>query len=940
MSVSLPSKIPSDLIGSPSYIGQVSRGQKYRHAGWLSILFGLLVLVVGSLAHLLSTEAQIWIGAGLALLIPLVNWTRIWVKESREPFKYTYSVAEFEPGPDSEPPGAATRDPIRWLARDLTEKLGDRVRRLSLLDDGDVHAHDPDQEPDPHVHVSGWYGLRQAEDDEWWLEVVPKVRVGGKGAPAELGNTVHFKLDCTGRAKRATASPPPLDARQYNLLVERVYWAVASKIYAQIRRGIEEKAVLLPPGRLRSAAYLNEAHDYARSNTLSAFKAARYLYRQACESYDRTSFERSRTAWREFSNGLRRDLDRDTRRLRRLLSRVIRQFGQREVRAAEARLGYARMLVAEWNLRFLCGSIPKELYEAPGHIDAAIDRLEKLPHDIPGRKRSLFRAYVTLALACADLQDPTGAETALLEATQLEPADAAEDADFLLAEAAVAGDPVRALRLLSRAAERDPKHERARFMKANQLEQLWRRQRDLERSPAEKVDSEYAEVIAIDPGNVSAWANRGYIGWLLSEANPGQERAAPGERSWRERAISYLDAGVRYKEVRRDAMVGELNWSLTRFHAEAGEFADGYESYLEAVSAMLGEPRIGFVDEFYKGAGTAMLKRYRAYEKRVEKMAEARSAEAPGEARMIGSVWAFVLNDCGGAHYAFHRRLGSPVTCRRAMSLFEKAIDVNPRFVLPRFNLAVVEGELAEDERLPALARLLYLKGALHRLREVHRMEEHWTFPRLRIAELEARLSRLQRTNGARAPKTRALSAHELLQSLLPHGCFRDSGRPGGRIDPDGEHVPDLLNSSSITWDRDFNEVQVEVLIHWVGVLAEQAPEKANQLGRKLQEVFYEAHPLLLEGRMRAAERLREQETDAEREQREEEIRDCKALQALFLFTELREDPAHFANLRRAFRILTPKQQSEIVDRVALVPPGAAIKTLLGELQRQNSGVT
>jgi hypothetical protein len=210
--------------------------------------------------------------------------------------------------------------------------------------------------------------VRQDESKEWWIEVVPKVRVGGKGAPAELGNTVRFKLEQTGAATRRAFLPPALDTRQYNLLVERVYWVVASKIYAQIRRGVEEKARLLPPGRLRCAAYLNEADDYACSNTLAAFKAARHLYRRTCECYHQGNFDPPASAWRKFTHDVRTHLDRYLSRLRRVLATVIRRFGRREIRAAEAQLGYGRMLVAEWNLRFLCGSIPKELYEAPGHI--------------------------------------------------------------------------------------------------------------------------------------------------------------------------------------------------------------------------------------------------------------------------------------------------------------------------------------------------------------------------------------------------------------------------------------------------------------------------------------------------------------------------------------------------------------------------------------------
>jgi hypothetical protein len=905
--------------------------------GWLGAPASALVLYAEKDLPTLTGELPSAVAgiafAVLGISLLLINWTRIWVKESREPFKYTFSVAEFEPGPETDKGASIADGPIRWLARDLTEKLGDRIRRLSFLDEVDVRAHEPDQEPEPHVHISGWYGLRQAENGEWWMEVVPKVRVGGKGEPAELGSTVHFKLEQAGEAARNRASPPGLDVREYNLLIERVYWAVASKIYAQIRRGVEQKALLLPPGKLRSAAYLNEAHDYARSNTLSAFKAARHLYRRASESYDRSSFERSSSKWRRLIAVLRKPVSQLSRKVRALLSSVIRRVGQREVRAAEAQLGYARMLVAEWHLRFLCGSIPKELYEAPRHIHAAIDRLEGLPRDIAGRKRALFRGYVTLALAHSDLQHPTGAKDALQNATALEPADAAEDSEFLLAEATIAGDPIRALRLLSRAVEHDPKHERARFMKAAQLEQMWRRQGSFEAAPAEIVDAEYAEVIGIDPGNVSAWANRGYLGWLLSEADPALEPSDPDQRSWRQRALSSLDAGIRYKEVRRDAMVGELNWSLARFHAEAGEFTEAYQNYLEAVSAMLGEPRMGFVEDFYEGAGEALLNRYRAYEERVEAKGTQRRKDHPGEERMIKSVMSFVLNDSGGAHYAFYRRHGDRKERSCAARKFRYAIKENKRFMLPRFNLALVEGDLASDENLPLTKRLDHLTVAQELLRDVIQIEQHWTFPRLRMAELEARSLQLQEElPGANASGRRESTAHDWLRTLLPHKDFRDNGRPGGRIDGHGAHVQHLLKSR-IRWGKEFNEVQVEVLIHWVHLLADQSPKKAIEFSDKLQEVFYKAHPLLLASCLRAATELRKQ-PHSDRGALDEKILEWRVLQEFFLFTELRADPVHYANLNGSFSCLTLEGRKEIAARIEIASPERAVARLFKELNR------
>jgi hypothetical protein len=896
-----------DLVGFASQGGQAGRGRKYRHLGWFGVLLSAFVLAEGSLGSLWSSKAQLVAGTVLGVSLLLINWSRIWIKESREPFKYTYSVTDFEPGLESGGGASPGGDRIDWLGRDLTERLGARVPRLSLLDEEDVVTQQPGQEPEAHVHVSGWYGVRQDEDGDWWIEVVPKVRVGGRGAAAELGNTVRFKLEGTGAAARGVSRPPPLDARQYNLLVERVYWAVASKIYAQIRRGVEEKATLLPPGRLRCAAYLNEADDYAHSNTLAAFKAARHLYRKACQGYHQGDFKPPKTRWRRLSRDVRMHLDVHFSYARTELAKVVKRFGTREIRAAEAQLGYGRMLVAEWNLRFLCGSIPKELYEAPRHIEEAIARLEPLPHDLAPRKRALFRAWVTLALARSDLRYPTGAEEALREATALEPADAADDCEFLLAEATLAEDPIRSLRLLTRAVERDPKHERARFMKASRLEQLWRKKTTLESAPACVFDDEYAEVIRIDPGNVSAWANRAYVGWLLSQADPGQERAGSKALSWRRLALSCLDAGIRYKEVRRDAMVGELNWNLARFRAEEGEFAAAYENHLEAVSAMLGEPRMGFVEHFYKYAGEEMLKRYRAYEERVKQQAEekkkAEEKTGPAENRMVESVLAFVFNDSGRAHFAAYQRLGDAAARRHAIALFKEAKCKSPHFVLPIFNLAVVEADLAQDKALPAEQRAEWLDNALEGFRKVLELEPHWTSPILELAMLEARAPSLRGELRRRGVRTRSGSApapHCLLQGLLPHECFRDNGQPGVLIDAKGEHVDQLLNDPRIEWDKDFNESQVVVLMYWVGVLAEQAPEQAIELSRQLQKAFYQTHPLLLASRIRAATKMRRRVAAAERNELEDEIKECRSLQKPFLRAALQEYPARSARLRES----------------------------------------
>jgi len=942
----LPSKVSADSIADPALSRRVRRGRKFRSIGWAGALISVIAIAREGLMPLFSNSLGVIVGTGFGVSLLLINWTRIWVRESREPFKYTFSVAEMEPGPEVNPSarGRLADGPIGWLARDLTEKLGDRVGRLSLLEEDEVPAHEEGEEPAPHVHISGWYGIRSTEDDEWYLEVVPKVRVGGKGAPTELGSTVRFKLDDPAGDGRSRRLPPPLYREQYRLLLERVYWAVASRIYSQIRRRVEEKAMLLPPGRLRAAAYLNEANDYACSNTLEAFDAARDLYRKAQEAYVRASHRRPTTRWRKLVADFWTGWDRKVGKLRGRLSQMFQRFARREVLAAEAQLGYARMLVAEWNLRVLCGVAPKELYEAPRHICEAIKRLQALPADIPRRKDALFRAYVTLGLARADLRDSAGAAKALQEAAELQPTDAADSSDFLIAEAAIAGDPIRSLRLLTRAVEHDPKHERAHFMKAQQLDRLWRRRHSLEPLVADTLDEEYAEVIAIDPGNVSAWANRGYVGWLLSSPDPSEEAAPMGRGGLRprlgrrRRALASLDAGCRYKEVRGDAMVGELNWNMVRFKAEAGEFGEAYKHSIAAVSALLGEPRMGFVDYFYRDATEALLRRYRAYERRVKSQAKA-ARKRKGDRRMINSVLAFVLNDCGGAHYSYFRRAGNEHELDKAVSLFEDAIRENPSFVLPKYNLAELAGDKAVDETADRRERAIYLNAALQHLAEVVQLEKFWTFPRLQMARLETLLPSLEGefTPVSQATKIR-VEPHQWLQTLLPHPYFRSNGLPGSRIDREGADVAGLLADEQICWDLDFNEVQVQVLVRWAGVLADPAPGPAVELTRRLQEAFYPSDPLLLKSRIAATTVLLGQASYPKQAVRlEREIKTCLVLEVASRFADLQLDPTHHRNLASSFGRLSEDQQQEIYSRAHSASPGEVVVALLGELTEDPS---
>src|SRR5436853_1188515 len=116
---------------------RLRRGRLVVGVGW----FGAVASAVG-LGLSVAKSGGSWglAAGGLALSITLVNWTRVWIKESKEPFQFTCSVEAFDLMPAEDVAGDdAKREPLPWLTRDLAEKLSDRVGgRLSLLDTADA----------------------------------------------------------------------------------------------------------------------------------------------------------------------------------------------------------------------------------------------------------------------------------------------------------------------------------------------------------------------------------------------------------------------------------------------------------------------------------------------------------------------------------------------------------------------------------------------------------------------------------------------------------------------------------------------------------------------------------------------------------------------------------------------------------------------------------
>ena len=937
---------------------RVRRGHGYRSVGWLGALGSAALIVINAVVNQAGGALTAILAAVLAASVTLIVWTRLWLRESREPFQYSYSVGEFEPmaGPDAIP---VERSPLRWLTRDLTKTLSERVPRLSLLEEESVPAA-ADGAPAAHVHISGWFGLRRA--DGWELEVVPEVRLGGKGAPAKLARSVRFRLGGRTPDGKATQVAPSLTDDDYTMLFERVYWSVASQIYAQIHRGVEAKVKLLPRGSLRAAAYVREADDYATSNTLDSYEAAQKLYRQALEVYDIRFRDPPATPWRQRVARWQTKGSKLRRNFRRKRARLWRRAGRRDVMAARAELGVARMLVAEWHLRRLCGMIPREVFEATRFVKGAVARLEGVPEDIAGQEETLFRARVTEATIYLFLRNRPGAKEVLRKAEELIPGGAREDADFLFAAGMVEPNRLRSLRLLGQAVDLNPTMERALFYRAQRTDEIWRRRRQRRFEPeiAELVDAEYKAVITLNPGNLSAWARRGYLGWLLADGDDA------GAEAWRKRAVDALEAGRQYKEVRQDATVAELDWTMARLLAEDGEFSRAYEHYIGAVSARLANPAVDFEKNFHLSPTEALVDRYRRYERRVGKQATAARREGKVTERLIVSVKAFVENDCGLVFQANYDRSGMETDLRDAMKMFGKAHDRNPAFVLPAYNLARLHVKEAEQPGRSAEERKAGFHKAARLLSEVLHHEPDWAPARLLMVETQAEMAReigeklrdVEKSVAGKATlgsypiaeaalgdgaepeaalKVRAEQFEDRLEEhykalernlrrLLPHGQLADEKDPP--IDALGTKVKSLVDEhkeNPIRWTKDFSELHVAALVQWVKVLVITAPAEADRLGTKMREVFYNADTELLVAQCEVAKAMNGSVEADGLDAIAARAETCEKLLRDVVVTALREDPVNFFALKQTCWLSKGKRRRALEDALKANPSATAL---------------
>jgi hypothetical protein len=904
---------PSDLLERARGVeAGLRRRKQLGRIGWFG--FALIAAIQISLAvwklavdaGLFGTGEQVllenWpIPVALALTILFLllgTWSTFWLRESRQPFRYTCSVSPFVPiGGEAARTADGVAECMTWLSYDITRLLNERVQRFLFADEQTVPAAEPktkqdvagDEAADSYIHIHGHYGVRSRPDAEGGLEIeiMPRVRIGAAGQPELMARSVQYALP---------RKEPKLERGGYQDLLEQVYHAIVTEVYQQLKDDVQRKIELLPTRRFRLIALLQEADDYAHSNSLHAYKEAQELYSQAAATVDPTWRERPVSAALKVWWYIKCRVHAGRTALRKLESHYRPAVAEIDLLCARALIGYARMLSFRRPLSGLLGMDVNTAYEALPVAQRARDRIEAMSPDVSDRRRLLFDAEVTLALVhVAHLSDAQGIES-LERARACLPQRAESDAVFLYASGLLSGSPRTRLGLFRRAIEFSPRFEVVQFSLALELEMLWRSRPELERSVLEQVLLEYKKLRQINPGNLGAWANSGYIRWLMGTPDDLNE------------ARTFFEEGKRFKAVMREIVVAELDYGLARIYAESGDLIRAYDHYIAATSAMLARDAGSFREYFFSSMTPATIERFERYQRNVvaglrEDEPKGQQPDTSNRKRLRDSVHAFVSNDLGEAYLYASRDLGeaSEHAKRNAELAFRSAVDSNPNFALPYYNLAdpilgyaeplrclrrVIElqpswppGQLSLAQYYGsatpnALPQTLSMKAARDRIASIeaeldaltNRERQHVRYVRSLEAsvgaaaapealesspsnqreELEKELERLKNEardlqskveESTRLAKEYRAEAQNLTRALLPHSWFWQGG-----------DVLQVLNDpilrAELRWERQFTDTHVAALFAWTlsYVFDRQDPARAVVFLQHIREHFWPAN--------------------------------------------------------------------------------------------------
>ena len=237
-------------------------------------------------------------------------------------------------------------------------------------------------------------------------------------------------------------------------------------------------------------------------------------------------------------------------------------FGRREIFTAQARTGYARMQAYSRSLAALSGHRANAIFEARRITEETAERVDDPGlRSLPEWKQCRFDAYLAQALMLALLGDRPTARRLLDEARGLDPEQAEKEPRYFYARGkAEAALPDRIDRL-RRSVDLADRFDVALFDLAWASDIEWRRSEDLkplrtsfvldryDKLRTSFVLDRYDEVTKVNPSNVQAWANAGYLQWMIGDPAAARDAYA---------------RGLEYKEITRQTVVSELRFGLAR----------------------------------------------------------------------------------------------------------------------------------------------------------------------------------------------------------------------------------------------------------------------------------------------------------------------------------------------------------------------------------------
>jgi hypothetical protein len=319
----------------------------------------------------------------LPLFIVLFAWSKFWLKESRQPFRYSCSVE-----PIKRMEFSLEVKQLRWLAQDLCKLLSQRIERLEFVNaipsksgsgteseskgaEGGDRARLRSQ-----IRVGGTYVVRpqvrpQTEvEASLALEIMPDISIGVDTSPKTLAYPVCYppdakltKLEIVKTESGDSLGEIKLKEPEYRAM-ERVYSSIATEIYRQIQTDVASKIALMPSSFLRALAFFYEAEDYAHSNTLHAYSEAGKLYDVSARLFDACLNPFPISPFRRFWSKIFRESVRAKRRLTLGVAPSFLRLAERELMCARALIGYSTMLMYRRVLAMMSGQPINSSFEA------------------------------------------------------------------------------------------------------------------------------------------------------------------------------------------------------------------------------------------------------------------------------------------------------------------------------------------------------------------------------------------------------------------------------------------------------------------------------------------------------------------------------------------------------------------------------------------------